>query len=149
MKDIIDTYALAPHPEGGFYRETFRSPLRVQTVRGERAASTAIYYLLPGSTFSSFHRVLGADEVWHFYGGAPLELHLLSAGHSIVTLSRDNPQIVVPAGLWQAARSIGSYTFVGCTVAPGFEFSDFEIAARAALVAEFPGHSAIIEALTR
>ncbi len=148
MKDLIDAYELAPHPEGGFYRETFRSRSRVQTPRGDRSASTAIFYLLPSGAFSAFHRVLGGDEVWHFYSGAALELHLLGSGHCVITLSAESPQVIVPAGMWQAARSTGGHSFVGCTVAPGFEFADFEIATRAALLTEFPSHRAIIEALT-
>jgi len=127
---------LAPHPEGGFYRETFRDPNKVA---GARAASTAIYYLLPAGQVSAWHRV-DAAEIWHWHAGAPLELSLYEAGgaHSILRLGADlvageRPQGVVPAGVWQSARSLGAWTLVGCTVAPGFEFAHFELAAPGAI----------------
>lgn len=123
---------LAPHPEGGFYRETFRDS--VHTASG-RAASTAIYYLLPAGQVSAWHRV-DAAEIWHWHAGAPLELSLYEDGgsHKVLRLGPDlmageRPQGVVPAGVWQSARSLGSWTLVGCTVAPGFEFAHFELAA--------------------
>jgi len=124
---IIRLLKLKPHPEGGFFRETFRDP------RGRRAHSTAIYFLLRKGQASRWHKV-DAAEVWHWYGGAPLELliaryrgrakrHVLGGN-----ISRgERPQIVVPAGHWQAARSTGSYTLAGCTVAPGFMFEKFEL----------------------
>ena len=144
----VDTLALSPHPEGGFYRETFRAPAVVETARGPRAASTAIYFLLPPDTFSAWHRVLGGDEVWHCYEGA-LDLHLLDdSGYSRVRLDAGNPQHVVPANVWQAATPV-DYALCGCTVAPGFDFSDFEMPDRATLRAEFPEQQAVIEALTR
>jgi predicted cupin superfamily sugar epimerase len=146
---LVAALSLKPHPEGGFYRETFRSPLRVQTKLGERAASTAIYFLLTAGTFSAFHRVFG-DEAWHFYGGSPLELHLLDGrGHTVHVLDPAAPQAVVPDGVWQAARTTGAYSFVGCTVAPGFEFKDFEMAAKDALARAYPTHKDIVHALTR
>jgi predicted cupin superfamily sugar epimerase len=128
--EIIAQLELKPHPEGGHYRETFRDPRRIDG----RAVSTAIYFLLARGQRSHWHRV-DAAEVWHYYAGAPLalgiadesgrrELHLgndLMAGHA--------PQAIVPAGAWQSARSLGDWTLVGCTVAPGFEFSGFELAA--------------------
>ncbi len=130
-EDIIRALHLAPHPEGGYYRETFRDP------RGDakgRAVSTAIYYLLPAGQSSAWHRV-DAAEIWHFYAGAPLELSICEAGGAPQRLrlgpdivAGERPQFVVPAGVWQAARSLGAYTLVGCTVAPGFEFSGFELA---------------------
>ena len=123
---------LAPHPEGGFYRETFRDPNKVA---GGRAASTAIYYLLPAGQVSAWHRV-DAAEIWHWHAGAPLELALYEAvgSHRVLRLGADltageRPQGVVPAGVWQSAKSLGAWTLVGCTVAPGFEFAHFEIAA--------------------
>lgn len=126
---LISALALQPHPEGGFYRETFRSPLIVHTDKGPRAASTAIYFLLPAGSFSRFHRCFG-DEVWHFYDGDPLELHVLVGdAHRVYTLDHSRPQAVVPSGAWQAARCLGErHSLVGCTVAPGFEFADFELA---------------------
>jgi predicted cupin superfamily sugar epimerase len=158
--DIIRLLALAPHPEGGFFRETFRAdPLPFALPeRGVRSASTAIYFLLRRGDFSAFHRVR-SDEVWHHYLGAPLELHLLElTRHTLVTLGPrlergERPQAVVPADVLQAARvapdSEGDFTLVGCTVAPGFDFADFEMPSRAELVAQFPAERALIESLTR
>jgi predicted cupin superfamily sugar epimerase len=121
---------LGPHPEGGFYRETFRDAAGA----GGRAASTAIYYLLPAGQGSAWHRV-DAAEIWHWHAGAPLELTLFADGrHTVHRLGADlpggeRPQGVVPAGVWQSARSLGAWTLVGCTVAPGFEFAHFQLAA--------------------
>jgi predicted cupin superfamily sugar epimerase len=158
--DIIRVLQLSPHPEGGFFRETFRAeslPFALPE-RGPRAASTAIYFLLRRDDFSAFHRVR-SDEVWHHYLGAPLELHRLeSSGHSLVTLGSalergERPQAVVPAGVLQAARvapdSNGEFTLVGCTVAPGFDFADFEMPSREELISRFPAHHDLVEALTR
>jgi hypothetical protein len=128
-EQIIAALGLAAHPEGGFYRETFRD----SSVPGGRAQSTAIYYLLRADERSHWHRV-DASEVWHWYAGAPLELRIAQdRGASAKILGNDlakgeRPQIVVPPGAWQSARSLGAYTLVGCTVAPGFEFSKFEMA---------------------
>lgn len=122
---------LSPHPEGGHYRETFRDSRLL--VNG-RAASTAIFYLLPADQISAWHRV-DAVEIWHFYAGAPLELRLSMDGKTGSRLrlgpflaQAERPQHIVPAYCWQAARSLGMWTLVGCTVAPGFEFSAFELA---------------------
>jgi predicted cupin superfamily sugar epimerase len=147
---------LAPHPEGGFYRETFRSSRTIATPSGPRAASTAIYYVLPAGTFSAFHRV-SSDEAWHHYKGAPVDLHCIDeAGVYTVTrlgpaLSEGHvPQHVVPAGAWQAAEPVGEpYALCGCTVAPGFDFADFEMATRETLGAKYPGERGVIERLTR
>jgi predicted cupin superfamily sugar epimerase len=125
---IARVLRLRPHPEGGHFRETFRDP------EGERAHSTAIYFLLRRGETSRWHRI-DAAEVWHWYGGAPLELliakdrrrpkrHVLGGDIE----KGERPQIVVPAKHWQAARSLGAYTLVGCTVAPGFLFETFELA---------------------
>ena len=121
---LIVLLDLKPHPEGGHFRETFRG-----VSRDGRAASTAIYFLLKAGEVSRWHRI-DAAEVWHFYRGAPLELRI---GEKTFILGTDideaqAPQIVVPPGEWQAARSLGDYTLVGCTVAPGFEFAHFEMA---------------------
>ena len=129
--DVIRLLGLAPHPEGGHYRETFRDPV----TKDGRAASTAIYFLLRRGERSHWHRV-DAAEVWHHYAGAPLLLEITEhAGAPVqrVTLGPDlaageRPQAVVGAGAWQAAASLGDWTLVGCTVAPGFEFSGFELA---------------------
>src|SRR5262249_35691939 len=145
---------------GGYYRETFRSPLALRDLPwvgpgGERSASTAIYFLLPAGVFSAFHRV-AADEVWHHYDGDPVALHTLDAsGHTVVQLGRDfaagqRPQYVVRGGVWQAAIALGDrYSLCGCTVAPGFDFADFVMPSRDELVAAFPEHAALIESLTR
>ena len=132
---LVRALGLAPHPEGGFYRELFRSRRMVRTDdgRSERWAATTIYYLLRGSDVNKWHRV-ASDEIWHWYEGAPIELHLLDAQ---VTRARSEvlgpvgaasaPVRTVPAGCWQAVRCTGEYTLAGCTVAPGFEFSDFRL----------------------
>ena len=133
---LIDQLGLLPHPEGGFYSEVYRSahPVEPADGRGSRSALTTIYFLLPAGAISRWHRVL-SDEVWHFYEGAPLDLWLASPGHSIERLSLGvlgsdrRPVLTVPAGCWQAARSSGEYTLVGCTVGPGFDFRDFVLAA--------------------
>ncbi|MGD9768004.1 MAG: cupin domain-containing protein [Pseudolabrys sp.] len=127
--DIIRILDLAPHPEGGHFRETFRDPV---TVNG-RAASTAIYFLLARGERSHWHRV-DAAEAWHFHAGAPLRLSIHDSGATRdVILGNDlaageRPQAVVPAHAWQAAESLGDWTLVGCTVAPGFQFDRFELA---------------------
>lgn len=125
--DIIRLLGLQPHPEGGHYRETFRDPRMVDG----RSAGTAIYFLLAAGEWSHWHRV-DAAEIWHFHAGAPLALEI--EGQGVLTLGVDltagqRPQAVVPTGAWQAARSLGDWTLVGCTVAPGFEFAGFELAA--------------------
>jgi len=128
--EIIARLDLKPHPEGGHYRETFRDS---RNVDGERAASTAIYFLLARGERSHWHRV-DAAEVWHYYAGSALSLHINDAnGLRVIRLGADlaageHPQIVVPARAWQAAESTGDWTLVGCTVAPGFEFAKFELA---------------------
>ncbi|MDQ0390605.1 cupin domain-containing protein [Labrys monachus] len=129
--DIIARLGMTPHPEGGHYVETFRD-----TVSAEgRAASTAIYYLLQAGERSHWHRV-DAAEIWHFHAGAPLALELSADGTNRTLLrlgvdlaAGERPQGVVPAGTWQAAASLGDWTLVGCTVAPGFRFEGFEMAA--------------------
>jgi hypothetical protein len=154
---LVALLDLAPHPEGGFYRETWRSPLALAGLpRGERAASTAIYFLLPAGTFSALHRV-ESDEAWHHYDGDPVELHLLDdAGtHLRVLLGRDlaagqRPQHVVPAGTWQAAVPVGDrYALCGCTVSPGFDFRDFAMPPREELTRRFPQHAELVARLTR
>lgn len=119
---LIALLGLKPHPEGGHYREMFRDA-------GERAHSTAIYFLLRAGEASRWHRV-DAAEIWHFYRGAPLELRIGKGTHVLGPNieAGEHPQIVVPPHEWQSARSLGAYTLVGCTVAPGFEFSKFELA---------------------
>jgi len=139
--ELIRHLGLAPHPEGGWYRELYRSSRQVVTAQRTRSALTSIYYLLQQHQISHWHCV-SADEIWHFYAGAPLELfaydadraelvrHLLSAPGS-----GGEPVGVIPAGVWQAARCLGDYALMGCSVGPGFEFADFR------LVASLPGHA--------
>ena len=130
--DIIRLLDLKPHPEGGHFRETFRD---VQHVERDRAASTAIYFLLARGERSHWHRV-DAVEVWHWYAGAPFTLEIAQEGRvERMTLGCDlaageRPQAAVPARAWQAAETLGDWTLVGCTVAPGFEFAGFELAPR-------------------
>jgi len=123
--DIIRLLDLKPHPEGGYFRETFRDGAAADG----RAHSTAIYFLLKAGEISRWHRI-DAAEIWHFYRGAPLELRI---GKDIYVLGPNvdeaqAPQVVVPPHAWQSAKSLGDYTLVGCTVAPGFEFAHFEMA---------------------
>lgn len=129
--DIIATLRLQPHPEGGHYRETYRHA----PADGSRGAMTAIYYLLAVGDVSAWHRVNDADEIWHYYAGAPLALTLSPNGHDAEAhhlgpdvTQRQKPQILVPAGCWQTAESLGAWTLVGCTVGPAFSFDGFETA---------------------
>jgi predicted cupin superfamily sugar epimerase len=157
---VIEVLGLSPHPEGGFFKETFRSELRVGSGAhpGARSASTSIYFLLRSDDFSALHRVR-SDEVWHHYAGDSLELHQIDGGGRWqltrlgAALERgERPQAVVPAGWLQAARprpGPHGYALCGCTVAPGFEFADFEMPARAQLTAQFPEHAELVRAFTR
>ena len=129
-RDVIRVLDLAPHPEGGWYRETFRDPAGPDG----RGASSAIYFLLDVGEVSNWHRV-DAAEAWHHYAGAPLVITLSPNGHDAEAhwlgpdlLAGQRPQLVVPAGCWQTATSLGAWTLVGCTVAPGFRFQGFELA---------------------
>jgi predicted cupin superfamily sugar epimerase len=132
--DLIHLLDLKPHPEGGHFRQTFCDS---RTVDGGRAASTAIYFLLARGQRSHWHKV-DAIEAWHYYAGAPLKLEIAASAQGPVerlTLGSDlaageRPQAIVPAHAWQAAQSLGDWTLVGCTVAPGFEFKGFELAAK-------------------
>jgi predicted cupin superfamily sugar epimerase len=129
---IIARLGLRPHPEGGWFAETWREPTAEST---ERPASTAIYYLLRRGERSHWHRV-DATEVWHFYAGDPLEVALAQGDEGPIEAQRlgpdvsagERPQVVVPTGWWQAARPLGEWTLVGCTVAPGFRLDGFELA---------------------
>ncbi|CAB3703669.1 putative cupin superfamily sugar epimerase [Burkholderia sp. OAS925] len=161
--ELIRRFDLKPHPEGGFFSETYRSAERVSRNDGAadgttetRSASTAIYYLLCDGAHSAWHRIK-SDEVWHFYAGEPLNVHVLDAAGKLVTHKLGNAlihrdavfQAVVPAGLWFAAECAdpASFALVGCTVAPGFEFSEFELADVDALKSRYPQHAAFIERL--
>ena len=159
---LVARLGLQPHPEGGFYRETYRTSVATTTSRGERAASTAIYFLLRRGDVSALHRI-ASDEVWHFHAGAPLRivcLHARSGDEPRVGRRTDlllgldldageEPQAVVPAGTWFGARSEGDFSLVGCTVAPGFDFADFEMGDGGALEREYPEHVDIVRAFSR
>jgi predicted cupin superfamily sugar epimerase len=156
----IRALELSPHPEGGFFRETWRASEVAGAAAlpgrfaGPRAFGTAILYLLPAGARSRLHR-LRADEVWHFHDGGPLHLHLLTPGkgHERIVLGRElergeRVQAVVPHGTWFGAEAPGEPALAGCTLAPGFDYSDFELGSRAALLAEFPREREWIERLT-
>jgi predicted cupin superfamily sugar epimerase len=157
MRDVlIEKFGLQPHPEGGFFRETFRGAARVlreTSLEENRSASTAIYYMLCDGAHSAWHRIK-SDEVWHFYAGAPINIHVIDTAGRLHTHRLGNAlthvdavfQAVVPAGQWFAAELCDPSTFalVGCTVAPGFEFSEFELADIAGLVTAHPRHANVI-----
>ena len=134
--DIIAHLDLTPHPEGGYFRETFRDSAHVATKSNpERAASTAIYFLLEAGQISRWHTV-DATETWHWYAGAPLRLSTAPDATGSISdavlgpdlVNGQRPQAIVPAGVWQQAESLGAWTLVGCTVAPGFSFAGFWMA---------------------
>jgi predicted cupin superfamily sugar epimerase len=152
--DLVRDLRLLPHPEGGFYRETYRAT----QVHGGRAASTMIYFLLPAGQVSRLHRI-DADEGWHHYLGGTLEIFELNEAEPdrprVTRLGKDLaagelPQHMVPAGRWfGAAPAAGApYALVGCTVAPGFEFAQFELGTRERLLARFPAAADIVVRLT-
>jgi predicted cupin superfamily sugar epimerase len=158
----IQSLNLQPHPEGGYFAETYRSAETIsesalpERFAGSRSFGTAIYFLLERHNTSALHRIQ-SDEIWHFYAGGPLEIFVIDT-HGALTVIRlgDNSergevfQAVVPAGCWFGSKpAVGTdFCLVGCTVAPGFDFADFEMANRAALLTEFPQHGAVIEVLT-
>ena len=156
--ELIDRLNLEPHPEGGFYRRIFQSRLGVlpDDGRGERAALTTIYFLLTADTTSRWHQVM-SDEAWHLYEGGPLEILEVDASFTTMTCYRlasigeadVQPVHVVPASHWQAARSLGAYSFIGCTVGPGFAFADFKLladdeAAQARMRSKWPDVASLI-----
>jgi predicted cupin superfamily sugar epimerase len=159
----IDHLRLAPHPEGGHFRETYRAAERIAGAHlpdrygGPRVHSTAIYFLLRAGEVSALHRIK-SDEIWHFYAGGALVVFMVDpdGARRDITLGPDPDdghalQATVPAGDWFGAM-LGPgapYALVGCTVAPGFEFADFDLADRRALVARYPQHASLIERLTR
>lgn len=159
---LAELLHLQPHPEGGFYKELYRSegtiPHGALTgFGGDRNYATGIYFMLTGTNFSAFHRIK-SDELWHFYYGDACEVHVINTNgaHEVIRLGSDiiNGEVfqaVVPAGAWFASRCTNAvgYSLVGCTVSPGFDFADFEMAERNALIAEYPQHAEIIKELTR
>jgi predicted cupin superfamily sugar epimerase len=159
----IESLQLVPHPEGGHYRETYRAAEVIPAAGlpprfgGPRAFSTAIYFLIQGEEFSALHRIK-SDEVWHHYAGCGLTVHVIDAAGEYFALKVGNdleagerPQAVVTAGCLFGATvaDAGSFALVGCTVAPGFDFADFALPARAELLQQYPRHRALIERLTR
>lgn len=150
--EVIAAFDLAPHAEGGYFRETYRSSVTVDTDGGARASATAILYLVTERDPSRFHRLTG-DEMWFFHAGGPLEMVFLEergAPARVVTLSGPEPQLLAPAGVWMAARVTPGHlwTLAGCVVTPGFEYDDFEKAERQTLLHDYPEAAALIAALT-
>lgn len=160
-QQLIEQLVLLPHPEGGYYKETYCSseviPKQALPDRfnGERYYSSAIYFLLEQGNFSAFHRIQ-SDECWHFYAGDTLWVHMIAPDGHLTTIQLGNQpgtvyQYVVPAGYWFASETApgGSFSFVGCTVAPSFDFADFELAKPETLSEYFPEHRTLIHRLCR
>lgn len=159
----IHRLGLQAHPEGGYFRETYRSPERVDLAEtltryeGPRALATSILFLLTSENFSALHR-LRSDEIWNFHAGSPLTIHIIDPGGAYRTLrvgldldGAATPQAVVPAGCWfgSTVDEPGGFSLVGCGVAPGFEFADFELARRDELLRAYPQHAELVRRLTR
>ena len=163
INQLIQQFNLEPHPEGGWYCQTYKSDEQItaeslpQRFGGNRAFSTAIYFLLEQGNFSAFHRIK-SDECWHFYAGDPLHIYIIQQSGELEHISLGNDfergqtfQYVVPANCWLASRPApgSNYCFVGCTVSPGFEFDDLELADANSLSNVYPQHKAIIKELCR
>lgn len=159
----ISKFGLEKHPEGGWFKEVYRSEEEIKkehlpaSFDGPRHHSSSIYFLLTSDTFSALHRIK-SDELWHFYDGSAVTIHMIDqkGNYSTARLGRDVEQgavfqFAVPAGVWFGVTvdDGDSFTLVGCTVAPGFHFDDFELGKRAEMVNSFPQHREIIESLTR
>ncbi len=158
-KDLVEKYSLLPHPEGGFYKETYRSSGIIpqsalsKVFKGNRSYATAIYFLLEKGNFSAFHRIQ-SDECWHFYAGDTLHVHIIhpDSKYELIALGsrgEDHFQAIVPAGSWFASETTGTFSFVGCTVAPGFDFNDFELAKGDELAKLLPDYEILIKRLCR
>lgn len=152
----VDKLGLEPHPEGGFFKETYRSEGKIPGDE-KHNYSTAIYFLLLENNFSAFHRIK-QDELWHFYAGSPIDIYILhQSGELVIKRVGSNPennesfQAMVPAHTWFASCMAKEHTYglVGCTVAPGFDFDDFELAGRNELISQYPQHQQVIKSLTR
>lgn len=163
IQKIVETLKLQPHPEGGYYKETYRSidsiPNSVlgPSFSGSRNYCTAIYFLLTSDNFSAFHRIK-QDEIWHYYSGSSLYVHVITTDNEYKKYSvgmqleeGELPQLMVPAGCWFASsvKNKDDYSLVGCTVAPGFDFKDFVLADRNKLVDQYPDHQDVIKQFTR
>lgn len=160
---LIGQLKLTPHPEGGYYRQTYISNELIKKehlpgrFKGDRAFSTAIYFLLEKGDFSAFHKIC-SDECWHFYAGGALNIYVIHPDGKLETIQLGSDlnggevfQYVVPAGAWFASEPAleTAFSLVGCTVAPGFHFEDFEMAKVEELLSEYPEHTALIERLCR
>ncbi|MBC8319477.1 MAG: cupin domain-containing protein [Bacteroidetes bacterium] len=157
----INHLGLLPHPEGGHFREVYRSDeiIRLDSLpdrfTGDRTFSTSIYFLLTKNEFSTFHKI-NSDELWHFYDGDPLTIYVID-NMGVLTVHKLGlfpdkgilPQVTIRANHWFASETTGNFSLVGCTVSPGFDFSDFEIAERQMLISQFDEHRDIIERYTR
>lgn len=163
VESLIKKFKMVPHPEGGYYARTYQSEGNISIeclgggFTGNRPFSTAIYFLLEKGNFSAFHRIK-SDECWHFYTGETLLIHVIDLAGKLVTVKLGSKiekeeifQYVVPAGYWFASEPAPhtSFSFTGCTVAPGFDFEDFELAHSAGLVKQYPQHKLLIERLCR
>ncbi len=156
-EEIIKRLGLIAHPEGGWYRETYRSEEKIprkalpSRYDGDRSFFSEIYFLLERGDFSAFHR-LKSDEVWHFYTGSPVTLHIIdgSGNYRKVVMGTDIFQLAIERGSWFAAEvESGDFSLVGCSVGPAFEFSDFEMGRKEEMMKLFPGHGKVIGRLTR
>ena len=156
-KTLIDSLGLSTHPEGGYYKETYRAADTINNLNGEpRNVSTAIYYMLEGNDRSHFHRIAN-DEMWFFHSGTALDIHCIVDGQlKTIRLGSDVSkgevfQTIIPAYTWFAAQivDLNSYSLLSCVVAPGFDFKDFELANRNQLISEYPNLKAIITDFTR
>ncbi len=158
--DWIKHLGLIKHPEGGYFKEVYRSDETISSLAlperfaGDRAFSTSIFYLLKQGEYSKFHKIK-SDETWHFYDGSPLELLIIDFNGTLKKVqiglnpaSGLIPQFTVPAGHWFAAHSLGEYTLLGCTVSPGFDFTDFEMANQKTLITAFPQCKKVIKQFT-
>lgn len=160
---VVTELGLARHPEGGWYRETYRSAATVpaavlpERFGGDRPCCTAIYFLLEKGDVSAFHRI-ASDELWHFHAGTELTLHILEpgGGYRMLRLGPDPAagtafQALCPAGCWFGAEVTGegAFSLVGCTVSPGFDFAEFELAERETLLRQYPSRSDLVRRLTR
>jgi uncharacterized protein len=163
INQLVIRYNLLPHPEGGYFKETYRSTMQIAEAAlpdvygGQRSVATAIYFLITKGNFSAFHRI-NSDETWHFYTGSPLWVHILfpDGRYERVTIGPDFEngqqfQFTVPGGCWFASECApgGDFSFVGCTVAPGFDFADFELANAGELTVHYPAQKELIERLCR
>ncbi len=148
----VDKLQMLPHPEGGFYKETFRSDLQVDGGWGVRSALTSIFYLLEGDDFSGFHRIK-SSELWYHHAGGILLVHEINPEGILKThqLSAENPFAAIQPNSWFASEVAdkNNFVLVSCAVAPGFDFADFELAKRSEIVQEFPAHAELLARLCR